>query len=133
MLEFKIANAALAAAVRRPQTAYKALPEHSTSAISSGLNRLFGTSATHEALFDESSPLRVSGQRREQEVSVAKQQEKARELASIHRELDEYLGEPLETFSKIETQADGIKRMVVFDILTYWQVCEQNSALRWQL
>jgi len=124
MLGFRTANAALAAAVNRPPTAYKAIPEHSTSAISSGLDRLFGTS-TRRAHSRESSPSRVSGQRREWEASAAKQREKTRGLDSVHRELDEYLEELLETFSRIE-RVDGIERMVVFDILTYWQVCKKS-------
>jgi hypothetical protein len=43
-------------------------------------------------------------------------------LESVHQELDEYLEEPLETFSRIE-RVDGIEQVVVFDALTYWQVC----------
>jgi hypothetical protein len=43
-------------------------------------------------------------------------------LESVHQELDEYLEEPLETFSKIE-RVDGIEQTVIFDAITYWQVC----------
>jgi hypothetical protein len=116
MLEFKTANAALAATASRPSAAYKTIPGHSTSAISSGLDRLFGTSATRERRSHESSP-----SRREWETSAAMQRERARGLRCVHRELDEYLKEPLETFSRIE-RVDGLEQIVIFDILTYWQV-----------
>jgi len=108
-----MANVALAATANRPSTAYKAVPERSTSAISSGLNRLFGTSAMCE-------------ETREGEVSAATQQEKARGLDSVRRELTEYLGDPVESFTRIET-VDGIERVVIFDIITYWQVRNRNS------
>ena len=120
MLEFKMTNAAAAATSNHSPTVYKAVPEHSTSAISSGLGRLFGT-PTLRMLSRESTASSVSGQRREWEVGAIRQRHKARGLDSVNQELDEYLEEPLEIFSRIE-RVDGIERTVVFDILTYWQV-----------
>lgn len=116
-----MANTAVAATRSPSSIAYKAVPEHSTSAISSGLSRLFGTSAS-QTLSRESSASSISRQRQEWEVSTTEQRHRARGLESVHQELDEYLEEPLETFSRIE-RVDGIEQVVVFDALTYWQVC----------
>ena len=75
------------------------------AALSRGLGRVFGTSpsGTHSR---ETSVSSVSGQRQEWEVSISEQRRKARGLDSVHRELDEYLEEPLETFSRVE-KVDG--------------------------
>ena len=113
MLEFKMANAVTAIMGSCPSTIYKAVPNRSTSAISSGLGRLFGTR--------ESSVPRISQRRQEWEATTAHQRHKRRGLDSVNQELDEYLEDPLETFSKIE-RVDGIERTVFFDALTYWQV-----------
>jgi len=129
MLEFRMSNAAVTTAVSHPSTAYKAIPEHSTSAISSGLDRLFGTPTSSRTLSRESSGSSDLGRREEWEASTAGKRHKARGLEDVCQELDEYLEEPLETFSKTE-RVDGIERMVVFDILTYWQV---HTILFWLL
>ena len=110
MLEFKMANDVAATAGSRLSTACMAVPERSTSALSSSLGRLFGTPAP-------STP----GQTREWEDHTADQRHKARGLDSVRQELDEYLEEPLETFSRI-VRVNGIEQTAVFDILTYWQV-----------
>jgi hypothetical protein len=127
MLEFKTANDTAAAAGSRSSIVYKAVPEHSTSAISSGLSRLFGnsTSGTHSR---ESSASNVSRQRQEWEVTTTEQRHRARGLESVHQELDEYLEEPLETFSRIE-RVGAIERTVVFDTLAYWQVRATSFCL----
>ena len=129
MLEFKMssvtsgtANATLTSAT------YKVIPECSTSAILSGLNRLFDTPASSRTLSCESSASSVPGQQCEFEASTAEKQCKARALESVHRELDEYLDDPLETFSRTE-QVNGIERRVVFDLLAFWQVRALFSPL----
>jgi len=104
MLKFKETNTATSVA----STAYKAVPDHATSAISSGLDRLFGTPASSRTVSRESSGSSVPGQR-------------TRALKGVRQELDEYLEDPLQTFSRIE-QVDGIEKRVVFDLLAYWQV-----------
>ena len=121
MLEFKMTNAAITATGGQSSTAYKAVPEHSTSAISSGLNRLFGTPAleTHSR---ESPASSTSRQQQQWEASAAGQRHRARGLESVRQELDEYLEEPLETFSRIE-RVNGVEQTVIFDTLMYWQVC----------
>jgi len=43
-------------------------------------------------------------------------------ITHFHRELDEYLEDPLETFSRIE-RVEGVEKRVVFDLITFWQVC----------
>jgi len=115
MLEFKTASVA-AAAVSHAPTTYKAILKRSTLAISSGLNRLFGTPTS-----GGSTVTSVSGQSQEREASIAGQRSRARLLGGVHRELEEYLEEPLESFSRIE-RVNGIQQTVVFDVLTYWQV-----------
>ena len=115
MLEFKIANTPVETTSTRSSVTYKAIPEHSTSAISSGLSRLFGTSATRALSRESSTPSFP-----EWETSTAEQRHKARMLDSVRHELDEYLEEPLETFSRIK-KVDGIEQTVVFDILAYWE------------
>ena len=121
MFEFKTANATAASTASHSPTVFRAVPEHSTSAISSSLDRLFGNSTSGSLSRESSASSISSGRRQEWEVSTAGQRRKARGLESVHEELDEYLEEPLETFSRIET-VDGIGQTVVFDILTYWQV-----------
>ena len=102
---------------------YKAIPEHCTAAVSSGLGRLFGatTTRTHSREI-------ISSREQMWEVSIAGDWHEARELESVHRELDEYLEEPLETFSRIE-RVGSIEKVVVFDVLTYWQVRTTFSCL----
>ena len=97
-------------------TAYNAVPECSVSAISSGLSCLFSTTTTRALSCESPTPSSP-----EWETSAAKQQHEARMLDSVHCELDEYLEEPLETFSQIE-RAGGVERTVIFDILAYWEV-----------
>ena len=121
MLTFKTANAAATATVGRSQAAYKAVPGHSTSAIASGLNRLFGAPASGGALSHEGHQSNVSGRRQEQGVSAAEQRRRIRDLDSVHAELDEYLEEPRETFTRTENM-NSSEQTIVFDILTYWQV-----------
>jgi len=127
MLGFKMSNAATTAGVSHLPTAYKTVPEHSTLAISSGLDHLFGTSASSRTLSREGSGSSASERREEWEASTAGRRHKARELECVHQELDEYLEEPLETFSRIES-VDGVERVVVFDILTYWQNAEKKVS-----
>jgi len=127
MLEFKMANAATAATSSGSLAAYKAVPERSTSAISRGLSRLFSMSVSGALSRGGTAPS-VSGQGEEWETITAGKRHKARELDSVHSELDEYLEEPLESFSRIE-RVNGIDRTVVFDVLTYWQVCATLSFL----
>ena len=82
MLDFKTANAtAIATASGHSTTAYKTVPEYSTTAVTSGLNRLFGTSS--RTLSRDSSLSSVSEQQ-EWEVSTAEQRCKARKLDGIH-------------------------------------------------
>lgn len=121
MLEFRTAN--VAATANAPSAAYKAIPERSTSAISNGLDRLFGTtpsSRTHSRS-RESSVSSVPENRQEWEVSAAAKRHKARGYDDVNRELDDYLEEELEAFSRTE-EVNGIERRVVFDLLAYWQV-----------
>ena len=101
---------------------YKVVPEHSTSAISSGLDRLFDTPASSRTLSCESSASSVPGQRQDWEAGTAEKRCKTRALEFVHRELDEYLDDPLETFSRTE-RVEGIERRAVFDLLAFWQVC----------
>lgn len=130
MFDFKRANATAATTAIRSSTAYKIVPERSTSAIASSLDRLFGTSGG--ALSRENSLSSIPGQQQGWEVNTTEQRRKARELDSIRREFDEYLEEPLETFSKIE-KVDDIEQTVVFDILTFWQVWAIPSHTHHQL
>ena len=99
-------------------SAYKAVPEHATSAISSGLDRFFGTPTSTGVLSRENSASSADG---EWEVIAAERRHKARGSEEDRREPDEYLEEPLETFSRTE-RVDGIEQRVVFDLLAYWQV-----------
>jgi hypothetical protein len=121
MLTFKTANAAATTTVGRSQAAYKAVPGRSTSAIASGLNRLFGAPVSGGALSHEGHQSNIPGQRQEQGVSAAEQRRRIRYLDSVHAELDEYLEEPRETFTRTEGMNSG-EQTIVFDILTYWQV-----------
>ena len=124
MLEFKTSpnGAGATAGTSLTSAAYKVVPERSTSAISSGLDRLFDTPTSNRMLSREASASGVPGQGREWEASAAEKRYKARALESVHRELDEYLNDPLETFSRTE-RVDGIERRVVFDLLAFWQAC----------
>jgi hypothetical protein len=106
--------------ISHSSTVYKAVPERSTSAISSRLGRLFGT-PTSGTLSRESSASSLSGQRHEWEVSASGQRYKTRGLEAVQQELDDYLEEQLETFSRTE-EVGGVEQTVVFDILAYWQV-----------
>lgn len=116
-----MSNATVAAAVGHPSTAYKVVPEHSSLAISSGLERLLSTPASSRTVSRESSGSSALGRGEDWEASTAGKRHKARALKTVGEELDEYLEEPLETFSKTERVNDN-ECMVVFDILTYWQV-----------
>jgi hypothetical protein len=129
MLEFRMANAVVNTntGVISTSTAYKAVPDRSTSAVSSGLDRLFGTPASSRVVSRESSSSSVSGQTQEQDVTGAEKRHQARALECVQQELDEYLEDPLETFSRIE-QVDGIERRVIFDLLAFWQVCDYPPA-----
>jgi len=100
---------------------YKAVPDHATSGISSGLERLFGTPTSSKTVSRENSGSSVLGQGQELETSTGGKRRKARASDDVHRELDEYLEDPLETFSRIE-RVEGVEKRVVFDLLTFWQV-----------
>ena len=121
MLDFKTANTAAATAASHLSAAYRAFPEHHTLAIASGLTRMFGASNPNTVPSRETSPSSTSEQRREREGGTAERRRKSRELDDIHRELDEYLEEPLGTFMVTE-RVDGNERTIFFDILKYWQV-----------
>ena len=108
-------------------TAYKAVLDRSTSAISSGLDRLFGTPASSRAVSRESSSSSISGQTQQREATGAEKRRQARALECVQQELDEYLEDPLETFSRTE-RVDGIEQRVVFDLLAFWQVRETPST-----
>lgn len=122
MLSFKMANVAARTASGPISTAYKAITEHSTLAVSSGLDRLFSTPASSRTVSRENSGSNASGRGREWEVSTTEKRSKARALEAVHRELNEYLDDPLETFSRTE-QVDGTGQRVVFDLLAFWEVC----------
>ena len=121
MLEFKMASLAIGANAGVPSTAYKVVAERSTSAISSGLDRLFGRTV------HENSASVASRQRQEWEVSTDERRGKARTLEDVRRELDNYLEEELETFSRIE-RVNGIEQRAVFDLLAYWQVVQLSPS-----
>lgn len=121
MLEFRMANTTAGGTGRTPSSAYKSVPGNSTSALSGGLDRLFGPVSTGMPSRGNSSPSVSAGQRQEQESADARERQKARGLVGVHRELDEYLEEPLETFSRTE-RVGGTEQRVIFDPLTYWQV-----------
>jgi len=119
MLEFRMANTTTGGAGGPPSSAYKTVPGNSTSALSSGLDRLFGPVSTGTP--GRNPAPSAPGQMQEQEAADVRERRKARGLVGVHRELDEYLEEPLDTFSRTE-QVDGTDQRVVFDLLTYWQV-----------
>lgn len=123
MLQFKTTKTAAArdTAAGHVKTAYKVVPERSTLAMVSGLDRLFGISTSDGGLSRESSLLGASGEQHELEASGAQQRRNAKALSDVQCELDEYLEEPLETFRKTEI-VDGHKAIVVSDVLAYWQV-----------
>ena len=112
-------------------SAYKAVPERSTSAISSGLDRFFNTPTSTGLLSRENSASSADERWLEWEAITAEKRHKARGLEEVRRELDEYLEEPLETFSRTE-RVDGIEQRVVFDLLAYWQVCTIPSTSSWR-
>jgi hypothetical protein len=116
-------NGTAGATASGSSTAYKAVPGRSTLAMSNGLERLFSTPPSSRAVSRENSGSSVPGQTREWEVSTTEKRCKARALEAVHRELDEYLNDPLETFSRTERTPDGIEQRVVFDLLAFWQVC----------
>ena len=120
MLEFKMANAIAGTTVDARSSAYKAVPAScSTSAISSGLDRLFSAPTLGGTRSRGNSPSSSPG-RLEPDTTII-ERHRMRGLESVRQELDEYLEEPLETFSRIE-RVNGIEQRVVFDLLTYWQV-----------
>jgi len=121
MLEFKTANATAGA----PSSAYKTVPGSSSSALSSGLDRLFSPASTGTHSRANSTPS-APRQRQELEEFTARERCKARGLAGVHRELEEYLEDPLETFSRT-VRVNGVEQRAVFDPLTYWQVRAVSS------
>ena len=124
MLEFKMANSTATAGsiIGARSSAYKAAPERSTSAISSGLDHFFSAPTSTGLLSHENSASSADERWPEWEAITTEKRHKARGLEEVCRELDEYLEEPLESFSRTE-QVDGIEQRVVFDLLAYWQVC----------
>ena len=118
MRNFKTANSVATTAFSRSSAAYKAVPDRSTSAIASGLNRLFNTPTLRS---HENSQSSVSGQQQSWETHMAEQRREARELECVHMELDQYLEEPLDSFTRVEMVGNNA-RTVIFDILAYWQV-----------
>ena len=120
MLEFKIASAVIATA-SASLAAYKTVPKHATSNMSSGLDRLFGTPTSSRTLSRDSSASSIPGQRQVWEESTAEKRRRMRAMETVQRELDEYLDDPLETFSRAE-QVGGAEKRVIFDLLAFWQV-----------
>ena len=119
MLNFRMADDSVATTTTRSSTAYKVIPERSTAAVASGLDRLFATTPSETPSREhERSSSGISNE----EANTAKQQRMARESDNVHRELDEYLREPLESFRRVEKAGDTVKT-IIFDVLGYWQVC----------
>jgi hypothetical protein len=123
MLKFKMtSDTAHGATAGSVPASYKTVPNHSTLAMTSGMDRLLSAPASSRTLSRESSGSSTSDSTQEWGISTAEKRRKARASAAVCRELDEYLEDPPETFSRTE-QVDGIERRVVFDLLVFWQVC----------
>lgn len=118
MLGFQTANAPVATAVSGSSTAYKAAPNCSTSAMTSGLGRLFQDS-TLGRVHGDHRPSTIPEKRRELETSTTQQRRKARDLDIVQMGLDKYLEEETETFTRTE-KVGNEEQTVIFDILAYW-------------
>jgi len=111
MLSFRMANASTAS---RSSASYQTVPERSTSAIASGLTRLFGPSPSGMTISREASQSSISGQVREECMSERRPTD--RDYDAVRVELSEYLEEPLETFLATK-MVRGRRETVIFDVL----------------